>query len=118
MVREGLAGLLEQEGIEVVGQASDGHEAVELAGQLRPDVVTMDISMPRMNGIEATRRIKSELPHVQVIGLSMHGDKEQGAAMYEAGASAYLKKDGPSHELLMTIRRIAQRNEPSSDPIA
>jgi len=118
MVREGLAGLLEQEGIHVVGQASNGHEAVELAGQLRPDVVTMDISMPRMNGIEATRRIKSEQPHVQVIGLSMHGDKEQGTAMYEAGASAYLKKDGPSQELLLTIRRIALRNEPSSDPIA
>ena len=83
---------------------------MELARQLQPDVVTMDISMPRLNGIEATRRIRTELPHVKVIGLSMHGEKEQGAAMYEAGASAYLQKDGPSEELLTTIREIAQRS--------
>ena len=108
MAREGLASLLGQEAdVEVVGQASDGYEAVELARRLQPDVVTMDVTMPRMNGIEATRHIKSELPQVRVIRLSMHGDLEQGAAMRQAGADAYLNKGGPSEELLLTIRRFA-----------
>jgi PAS domain S-box-containing protein len=108
MVRQGLAGLLENEtGFEVVGQAGDGHEAIELARRLSPDIITMDVTMPGLNGIEATRRIKNEFPHMRIIGLSMHGEKEQGGAMCEAGAEAYLNKGGPSEELLAAIRSIA-----------
>jgi DNA-binding NarL/FixJ family response regulator len=68
----------------------------------------MDISLPGMSGIEATRRIKSELPDVRVIGLSMHGEKEHAAAMYQAGADAYLNKEGPREALVTVIREIAQ----------
>jgi len=109
-VREALAGLLEQEAaIQVVGQASDGREAIELARLLRPDVVTMDVAMPGMNGIEASRHIKSHVPDVRVIALSMHGEKERGADMYAAGADAYLNKAAPSAELRRAVISIAQK---------
>ena len=105
IVREGLAGLLEMEGdIEVVGQASDGQMAVELVRQLRPDVVSMDITMPRMNGIEATRQITAEFPDIRVVGLSMHESSDMARAMQQAGAATYVSKDAPSEELLRAIR--------------
>ncbi len=119
MVREALAALLGREAtdVEVVGQAGDGQEAVELTRRLKPDVVMMDISMPGMNGIDATRRIKSELPGVRVIGLSMHGGNQHETAMRRAGADAYLNKGGTGEELLRAIRRVGQRDEPLSDPM-
>jgi len=108
MVREGLAGLLEQDqNLIIVGQASDGHEALELTRALKPDVVMMDISMPRMNGIRATERIKNEFPHVRIIGLSMHGEREHGTAIRRAGADAFLNKGGAGEELLAAIRKVA-----------
>ena len=105
IVRQGLVGLLEIEpDIEVVGQAADGEEAVELARKLRPDVVIMDVTMPRMTGIEATKLISRELPKTRVVGLSMHAESDMAQAMRAAGAAAYLSKGGPSEDLLAAIR--------------
>lgn len=104
VVRKGLADLLrEQAGIEVVIEARDGQEAVDLALEARPDVVIMDVTMPRMDGIEATRRIMAQLPRTRVIGLSMHEDAEAMRAIREAGASHYLRKDVASDLLVAAI---------------
>ena len=105
--RRGLELMLSDvDDIEVVAQAASGEEAVELAAQATPDVVLMDLSLPVMDGLEATRRIRRELPEVQVIGLSMFNERERGAAMLTAGAAAYLSKSGRIDVLLETIRRV------------
>ncbi len=105
MVREGLAGLFQFESdIEVVGHAADGPQAIELARQLQPDVIIMDVSLGAMSGVEATRRILADGSRAKVIGLSMHLDGEVAQAMREAGAIAYLTKDGPTEELIATVR--------------
>lgn len=107
IVRQGLAGMLNAEpDIVVAGEAADGHQAVEQARQLRPDVIIMDVSMPGMNGIEATRIISSELAGVKIIGLSMYSEADRAEAMREAGAVGYLSKGGPSEGLLAAIRRV------------
>jgi CheY-like chemotaxis protein len=104
MVREGFRTLIECDPqLEVAGEAANGEEAIELARLLQPDVVIMDINMPKMNGIEATRRIKQEMPHVSVIGLSVHDDRGLTSSMLEAGASCYLTKGGQSEELSRAI---------------
>ncbi|HXK60870.1 MAG TPA: PAS domain S-box protein [Acidobacteriota bacterium] len=108
ILREGLGGLLrDHPEFEVVGEAADGEQALQLARTLRPDVVVMDASMPRMNGIESTRVINRELPDVRVIGLSMYSEEEMGGAMLEAGAVAYLSKACPVDQLVAEIRRAA-----------
>lgn len=108
ILREGLAGLLrDQPGIDVVGEAADGRTAVELCRRLRPHVVVMDVSMPGMSGIDATQAIRSQMPSVQVVGLSMHEKDDMAQAMREAGAAAYLPKGGPSEDLVTTIRSLA-----------
>jgi signal transduction histidine kinase len=105
IMRQGLAGILRQhDDIEIVAEAADGKQAVEEARRRRPDVIIMDISMPEMNGIEATRAIHAELPDVRIIGLSMHEEADGADAMREAGASAYLSKDGPSDALIAAVR--------------
>jgi PAS domain S-box-containing protein len=110
VVRKGLVELLQKEQeLTVVGDARDGHEAVELAHRLRPQVVLMDVTMPRMDGIEATRRITAELPGVRVIGLSMHGGDDMAAQMLAAGAVDYLVKDGPIENLVAAVRKAADR---------
>ncbi len=102
--RQGFRALLAvEEAIDVVGEAADGAEAVELARTLRPDVVVMDVSMPKMNGVEATRKIVAELPGVQVIGLSMHEDEEIARSMREAGAVGFVTKGGPSDAAISAI---------------
>jgi CheY-like chemotaxis protein len=107
ILREGLANLLESNSqIEVVGAAGDGAIAVEEARKLRPDVILMDITMPTMNGIEATRSIKSEMPDCRIIALSMHEREDMEKAMREAGAIAYVSKDVPWDELNSVIQRI------------
>ncbi len=110
VVREGLARLLrEQPDLEVVGEADHGRQAVELALQTQPDVVIMDVSMPILNGIEATRRIVAALPDVRVIGLSMYEEEETANAMLTAGAAAYLPKGGSSAPLIAAIRQVGSR---------
>ncbi len=105
ILREGVRGLLQSSpDIEVVGEASDGRMAVELTRRLRPNVVVMDVTMPNMNGIEATRRIKEEFPQVRVVALSMHEPQDMAVAMRDAGAQTYLAKDGPSEDLIRAIR--------------
>ncbi len=105
IVRQGLASLLSGEDtIEIVGEAANGREAVDLADQLRPDVVIMDVSMPLMSGDEAARRIKQDLPQTRIISLSMFEDPELREKMYQAGAESYVLKTAPFRELLAAIR--------------
>ncbi len=107
VVREGLISILEaQADIEVVGQARDGLEAVAQAEKLYPDIILMDAQMPRMDGTEATRRIKQSLPDVKVLFLTVYGDYVGGALA--AGASWYLTKDCRRQDLLEAIRVLAQ----------
>ena len=109
IVREGLRTLIEkQPGLEVVGEADSGRMALKLTRELKPDVVIMDITMPDLNGIEATRQIHSEIPGVKVIALSMHSDKRLVAGILMAGASGYLlKEDCDSVELGRAIQAVA-----------
>ena len=108
IAREGLRTLLEKEAdLLVVGEASDGEMAVEMARLIRPDVIIMDVDMPQVSGMDATRRIIEEFPAVRVIALSMHSDAETANAMYEAGADVYLDKGGPSETLLSVLRNSA-----------
>lgn len=105
MLRQGLAQMLSsQPDMHVIAQASNGLEALELARKLQPDFVLMDITMPVLSGIDATRRIASELPHVRVVGLSMHDSEEMAAAMQEAGAIAFVNKAEAMDKLLTILR--------------
>lgn len=109
IVRKGLLRLLEdQPDFVVVGEAEDGHAAVAMAHQLHPDVVLMDLAMPRMDGIEATRQITAELPDVRIIGLSMYDDEEKQQLMRDAGAEGYIAKGGPPEALFAAIRANAR----------
>jgi PAS domain S-box-containing protein len=104
VMRQGLVRIIaNQPKIQLAGEAADGREAIELARRLKPDVIIMDISMPGIDGTEATRRIKAELPDVRVIGLSMFEDDQAGREMREAGAEAFVSKTASSAELLRAI---------------
>ncbi len=108
LVREAVAKLLQSERrIELVSEASDGREAVSLVNQAEPDVILMDVSMPNMDGLQATRLIREEHPEIGIIGLSMREDNAE--AMYEAGASAYLFKGTSSSTLVNAILTHHQR---------
>lgn len=105
VVREGLAELIRREAdMEVIGEAGDGEEAVRLVKQLRPGIVLMDIAMPGLNGIEATRQIKSTLPQTKILVLTAYDNPEFIAAMIEAGAVGYLLKNVRGKELTNAIR--------------
>ncbi len=113
IVRQGLASLLSEERtVEVVGEATNGREAVNLADQLRPDVVIMDVSMPVMSGDEATRQIKKDRPETRIIALSMWEESDVREKMYRAGAESYVLKTAPSEELLAAIRGLKPDAEP------
>lgn len=108
IVREGLRSLLEREpGIDVAAEADNGREAMKLVAELKPDVVLMDLSMPEMNGIEATRRIVEMPGGSRVLALSMHSDKRFVVEALAAGAKGYLLKDCASEELVGAIRTVA-----------
>jgi CheY-like chemotaxis protein len=110
VMRQGLAGLLRSEpDLEIVGEASDGESAVNLVREMEPDVALMDVSMPGMNVMQATRIIRSELPEVRIIGLSMFEEGEQAAAMRGAGALDYVTKSGPSEAVIAAIRACIRR---------
>jgi PAS domain S-box-containing protein len=104
VMRQALVNMIEdQNGIQVVGEAADGREAIEMTRRLRPNVVVMDVSMPVMDGIEATRLITKEFKKIRVIGLSMHKDEQIAKKMHKAGAEAYLSKTASPAELLAAI---------------
>jgi DNA-binding NarL/FixJ family response regulator len=109
IMREGLRSLLEKAGrFECVAEADDGNQAVKLARELHPDIVIMDIAMPNLNGIEATRQIKAELPEVEVVILSMHATRNYVSQVLQAGASAYLLKDSAFDDLSTALLAISR----------
>ena len=105
LVRQSVASMLANEkDIQIVGEAANGREALSLCRSLKPDVVVMDVSMPDMNGIEATERIVAECPGTKVVGLSMHADSAFVARMLKVGASGYLLKNSALNELKVAVR--------------
>ena len=110
MLREGLRGLLERRsGVTVVGEAGDGETGVRLAQQLCPEIVILDVCMPGLNGVEATRRIVASCPGVRILALSMHPDRRYVVEMLKAGASGYILKDSAFDELLHAIDSVMAR---------
>ncbi len=108
VVRKGVRDFLEEEpDLNVVGEASDGAQAVDMALALQPDVVVMDIKMPQLSGIEATKRIKAAAPQVRVLALSAYDDDPYVWGLLEAGASGYVLKTAESRELISAIRAVA-----------
>jgi len=109
LVRQGFRRILEAEpDIEVVGEAADGRQAIQLAGATQPDVIVMDVAMPGLNGIEATRRILAENPRVRILALSVHKDSVYVREILRAGASGYLLKDAFDRDLLAAVRALAR----------
>ncbi len=108
LIRKGLKTLLEKKGIQVVDTAQNGREAVDMAIALEPDVMMMDISMPGLNGMEATVRIRQAVPHTKIIALSMHSGKTMIDKMFAAGASGYILKESAVDELYEAIQTVIQ----------
>jgi len=118
VMREGLRGLISRQAdMEVVGEANDGDQAIELARQLKPDVIIMDVRMQGMDGVEATHRIKAEMPDCKVVVLSAYGNREYIMGMAKAGMSGYLLKDCAFEELVGAIRTVLQ-NKSYLSPVA
>src|SRR3990167_7848848 len=119
MMRDGLRAVLERENdLHVSGEAADGRTALELCSTLHPDVVVMDIGMPGLNGIEATRQVTTHHPRTRVVALSMNADRRYVHAMFEAGAWAYLVKSSASEELIRAIRAVAHDEKYVSPTVA
>ena len=109
IVRDGLRALLEPlAGMKVVGEAENGRVAVRLAREIQPDIVIIDVAMPDLNGIEATRKIRSQVPGTKVIALSMHSDRRFVSRMLQAGAAAYLRKESAFEEIAAAIEAVAR----------
>lgn len=108
-MRAGLVALLnEQSGLEVIGEADDGLAAIKLTKKLKPDIAVLDISMPNMNGIQATQHIITQVPDTRILALSMHSDHQFVVKMLSAGASGYMLKDCAFEELIMAVRAVAE----------
>src|SRR5919106_6157910 len=119
LTREALARLLDmEEDLEVVGRAPNGRVAMELARQLLPDVLLTDIQMPEMNGIEATRRIKQEMPNIGIVILTIYHDDANVFEAIKAGAQGYVLKDSPPEETVAAIRAVARGEALLPPPIA
>ncbi len=109
VVRQGFGRILASHAdLEVVGEAGNGREAVELAEELKPDVVVMDVSMPELNGIEATRRLMKASPRIRVLALSMHKDSVYVREILRAGAQGFLLKDASDQDLITAVRAVGQ----------
>ncbi len=107
ILRDGICSLLErQEGLNVVGEAGNGREALERVEELQPDIVLMDVSMPEMDGLEATRRIKSAHPEIKVLVLTQHDNQEYINPLLQAGASGYVLKRSGGREVVTAIRQV------------
>ena len=119
ILRDGLCALLASTGdIEVVGEAANGRDALHMTGELQPDIVLMDIHMPVMSGLEATRFIRDEFPSVKIIALTQYEDKEYVFPMIEAGAQGFISKTSASSELGSGIRSVYQGDSYLSPAIA
>jgi two-component system, NarL family, response regulator NreC len=117
--RAGVRALLQtSEKIEVVGEAANGREAIKLAKKLNPDVILMDVAMPEMNGIEATRTIHAEQPHIRVLMLSMHSNRQYLFESLQAGAAGFVPKDVAFAELLSAIHAVVANGTYLSPPLA
>ncbi|MGA7241131.1 MAG: response regulator transcription factor [Bryobacteraceae bacterium] len=109
VVRQGFKMILaEQPDMEIVGEAGNGREALALAESLKPDIVVMDVAMPELNGIEATRRMGESVPHARVVALSMHKDSVYVREILRAGARGYLLKDSVAGDLVSAVRSVAR----------
>lgn len=119
ILRDGISALLALAAdIEVVGEAENGREAIDRARQLAPDVVLMDIAMPAMDGLEATRRIHKEFPQMKVLTLSQYDDREHLLSLLEAGAEGFISKTAASSELASAIRSVYQGDSFLSPSVA
>jgi DNA-binding NarL/FixJ family response regulator len=118
LLRQGLRRAVEEAGFDVVGEAGDGEEAVRLAVELQPDLVLMDVTMPVLDGIEATRRMRLSAPEAKVVILTMHGEEETIAQALKAGAMAYLLKDCTTDQVADTLHAVASGDTALSAELA
>ncbi len=118
MLRHGLRRSMEDEGFDVVGEAADGAEAVRMAEDLHPDVVLMDVSMPELDGVEATRQIRAAIDQTRIIMLTMHADEDVIRRAISAGASGYLVKDCSIDEVVDMVRQVASGDVSLSPSLA
>jgi len=118
MLRDGLRRSLEEHGFDVVGEAADGQQGVRMAGDLRPDVVLMDVTMPGLDGVEATRQVRRVAPDTQVVMLTMHADGDVMARAIQAGAVGYLVKDCSTEDVVAAVRLAASGESVLSPELA
>ena len=112
LLRAGLKNIIEQRSnMHIIGEASDGREAIKICSKLLPDVLVIDVAMPGLNGIEAAKQIQKDHPNIKIIGLSMHSSKQFIQGMFKAGAFGYLLKDGDADELIIAITTVMENKK-------